>query len=240
MDRLQKLLSSAGVCSRRQAEGFLREGRVSVNGLPASLGDSADPASDCIALDGRTIVFPTEKRYLMLHKPRGVVTTMSDEKGRPTVAELVSDCPGRVYPVGRLDMDSEGLLLLTNDGPLAQRLTHPSHGLEKEYHVTVTGALQGCAARLAALRRLEDGSPIAPARVAVRERRGGRWVLSVTIHQGLKRQVRRMCALAELHVERLERVREGPLTLGDLPRGTWRYLTVEEWEALGGPGREER
>lgn len=232
MDRLQKLLSSAGVCSRRQAEGFLREGRVSVNGLPASLGDSADPASDCIALDGRTIVFPTEKRYLMLHKPRGVVTTMSDEKGRPTVAELVSDCPGRVYPVGRLDMDSEGLLLLTSDGAFAQRLAHPSHEMEKEYWVTVTGRLQGCEKRLAALTALEDGSPVVPAKVSAVERRGGKCVLSITIHQGLNRQVRRMCALAELRVERLVRVREGALKLGNLPSGKWRYLTGAERDSL--------
>ena len=232
MDRLQKLLSSAGVCPRRQAEGFLREGRVSVNGLPASLGDSADPASDCIALDGRTIVFPTEKRYLMLHKPRGVVTTMSDEKGRPTVAELVSDCPGRVYPVGRLDMDSEGLLLLTSDGAFAQRLAHPSHEMEKEYWVTVTGRLQGCEKRLAALTALEDGSPVVPAKVSAVERRGGKCVLSITIHQGLNRQVRRMCALAELRVERLVRVREGALKLGNLPSGKWRYLTGAERDSL--------
>ena len=239
-ERLQKILSAAGVCSRREAEDCLRAGRVTVNGAPAVLGQKADPARDRIALDGRPLSAPPERVGLMLNKPRGYVTTLSDERGRPTAAALVSGCGVRVYPVGRLDMDSEGLLLLTNDGALAQRLTHPSHGLEKEYRVTVTGDLQGCAARLAALRRLEDGSPIAPARVAVRERRGARWVLSVTIHQGLNRQVRRMCAMAGLHVERLERVREGPLTLGDLPRGTWRHLTAAEWEALGGSGREKR
>ena len=239
-ERLQKLLSAAGVCSRRAAEGYIQEGRVTVNGAAARLGDRADPERDDVRLDGRTVRPAKETVTLLLNKPRGYVATLSDEKGRRTVADLVRDCGVRVYPVGRLDMDSEGLLLLTNDGALAQRLTHPSHGLEKEYRVTVTGDLQGCAARLAALRRLEDGSPIAPARVAVRERRGARWVLSVTIHQGLKRQVRRMCAMAGLHVERLERVREGPLTLGDLPRGTWRHLTAAEWEALGGSGREKR
>ena len=137
----------------------------------------------------------------MLHKPRGVVTTLSDEKGRPTVAGLVSGCGGRVYPVGRLDMDSEGLLLLTSDGDFAQRLAHPSHRMEKEYHVTVTGRLEGCEARLMALTALEDGSPIVPARVETVARKEGRKVLSVVIHQGLNRQVRRMCALAELRVE---------------------------------------
>lgn len=232
LERLQKIFSAAGVCSRRQAEEFLRAGRVSVNGTVASLGDRADPDADRITLDGRPVVLPGRRRYLMLHKPRGVVTTLSDERGRPTVAGLVSGCGGRVYPVGRLDMDSEGLLLLTDDGAFAQRLAHPGHRMEKEYRVTVTGALAGCRERLEALRTLEDGSPIAPARVSVVSRREGRIVLSVTIHQGLNRQVRRMCALAGLRVERLVRVREGSLTLGDLPRGQWRFLTEEERQAL--------
>ena len=232
MDRLQKIISAAGVCSRRQAEEFLRAGRVAVNGCTASLGDQADPETDRITLDGRPIVLPAEKFYLMLHKPRGVVTTLSDEKGRPTVAGLVSGCGGRVYPVGRLDMDSEGLLLLTSDGAFAQRLAHPSHRMEKEYHVTVSGKLTGCRERLEALTALEDGTPIVPARVDVVERKRDRMVLSVTIHQGLNRQVRRMCALAELRVECLVRVREGSLVLGDLPSGRWRFLTPEEREAL--------
>ena len=137
-----------------------------------------------------------------------------------------------MYPVGRLDMDSQGLLLLTNDGALAHRLAHPSHGMEKEYRVTVSGRLEGCAERLSALRKLEDGSPIAPARAAALLREPGRWVLSVTIRQGLNRQVRRMCAMAGLRVHRLERVREGPLTLGDLPPGCWRPLTAAEVSAL--------
>lgn len=231
-ERLQKILSAAGICSRREAEAFLRAGRVTVNGDVASLGRKADPDRDRIAVDGRPLNAASERVYLMLNKPRGYVTTLSDERGRPTAAELVSGCGVRVYPVGRLDMDSQGLLLLTNDGTLAQRLSHPSHGTEKEYRVTVTGALSGCAERLAALRRLEDGTPIAPARVAVRQRRGSRWVLSVVIRQGLNRQVRRMCALAGLRVEKLERVREGPLKLGALPEGRWRHLTADEVAAL--------
>ena len=212
----------------------MRAGRVTVNGDAASLGDQADPARDEIALDGRRIVLPSEKLSLMLHKPRGVVTTLSDEKGRPTVAGLVSDCGGRVYPVGRLDMDSEGLLLLTSDGEFAQRLAHPSHQMEKEYHVTVAGKLAGSRERLVALTELEDGTPIVPARVSVVEQKKGRLVLSVTIHQGLNRQVRRMCALAELRVERLVRVREGGLRLGTLPAGQWRFLTREERDMLLG------
>ena len=232
MERLQKILSAAGVCSRRQAEEFLRAGRVTVNGVPASLGDSADPAGDVVCLDGRPLSAPVERLYLMLHKPRGYVTTLSDERGRRTAADLTADCGARVYPVGRLDMDSEGLLLMTNDGDFAQRLAHPSHGLEKEYRVTVSGRLEGCRERLAALSALEDGTPIAPARVAVLARRGGRWVLSIVICQGLNRQVRRMCALAGLEVARLVRVREGPLELGSLPGGRWRRLTEEELTAV--------
>lgn len=232
MERLQKILSAAGVCSRRKAEELIQAGRITVNGKTASLGDRADWDRDDVRLDGRALAAPAERRCLMLNKPRGYVTTLSDERGRPTVAELVADCGVRVYPVGRLDMDSQGLLLLTNDGALAHRLAHPSHGMEKEYRVTVSGRLEGCAERLSALRKLEDGSPIAPARAAVLLREPGRWVLSVTIRQGLNRQVRRMCAMAGLRVHRLERVREGPLTLGDLPPGCWRPLTAAEVSAL--------
>jgi 23S rRNA pseudouridine2605 synthase len=232
MERLQKILSAAGVCSRRKAEELIQAGRITVNGKTASLGDRADWDRDDVRLDGRALAAPAERRCLMLNKPRGYVTTLADERGRPTVAELVADCGVRVYPVGRLDMDSQGLLLLTNDGALAHRLAHPSHGMEKEYRVTVSGRLEGCAERLSALRKLEDGSPIAPARAATLLREPGRWVLSVTIRQGLNRQVRRMCAMAGLRVHRLERVREGPLTLGDLPPGCWRPLTAAEVSAL--------
>ena len=232
MDRLQKILSSAGICSRRRAEEFLRAGRVAVNGVTAALGDRADPERDTVTLDGKPVIVRQEKLYLMLHKPRGVVTTLSDEKGRPTVAGLVSGCGGRVYPVGRLDMDSEGLLLLTGDGELAQRLTHPRHGIEKEYRVTVTGRLEGCRERLEAVEALEDGTPVVRARVRTLERGEKRQVLSVTVRQGLNRQVRRMCTVAGLEVERLVRVREGPLKLGTLPRGQWRPLTPEELAAI--------
>jgi len=230
--RLQKILSAAGICSRRQAEEYLKAGRVTVNGAPASLGDKADPHRDSILLDGKPVVEQGEKLYLVLHKPRGYVTTLSDEKGRPTVAELTADCGQRVYPVGRLDMDSEGLLLLTSDGDFAQRLAHPSHRMEKEYHVTVTGRLDGCVKRLEQLRALEDGTPIAPARVRFVKQGEESAVLSVVIHQGLNRQVRRMCAQAGLTVHRLKRVREGALRLGSLEKGKWRRLTEEERKAL--------
>ena len=233
-ERLQKLLSAAGLCSRRQAEEYLRAGRVAVNGAAAGLGDRADPDRDLVTLDGVPLPQRRERQYLMLHKPRGYVTTLSDERGRPTVAQLVADCGERVYPVGRLDMDSEALMLLTSDGNFAQRQTHPSQGQENEAHVTDSGALSGCETRLEALRELEDGSPIAPASVRVLERRVGEWVIAVTIHQGLNRQIRRMCALAGLTVRRLRRVREGVVCLGDLPVGKWRRLTGEELAALEG------
>ena len=232
-ERLQKILSAGGLCSRRQAEEHLRAGRVTVNGAVAQLGDKADPQRDDIRLDGQQVRAQEQFLYLMLHKPRGYVTTLSDEKGRPTVAELTADCGARVYPVGRLDMDSEGLLLLTNDGAFAQHLAHPSHRMDKEYHVTVSGALEGAAERLAALRKLEDGTPIAPATVRVVKRMGEQWVISVVIHQGLNRQVRRLCARVGLRVHRLKRVREGAVALGVLPKGKWRELTEKELKQLG-------
>ena len=231
-ERLQKILSAAGLCSRRQAEAWLQAGRVTVNGVPAALGDRADRDRDLIAVDGKPLTAVPEKVYLLLHKPRGYVTTLSDERGRPTAAALTADCGARVYPVGRLDMDSEGLLLVTNDGDFAQRMAHPRHRREKEYHVTVSGSLPGCDRRLEALTALEDGTPIAPAQVRVLRRNGETWVLSVTICQGLNRQIRRMCAQAGLTVRRLRRVREGSLLLGDLPPGKWRSLTAAEVAAL--------
>ena len=169
--------------------------------------------------------------YLLLNKPRGYVTTLSDEKGRRTVADLVADCGVRVYPVGRLDLDSEGLLLMTNDGALMQRMLHPSGEVEKTYHVSVYGPVEGAAARLAALRDLE-GEAIRPARVELLRRTGRTAELAVTIHEGKNRQVRRMCAACGLTVKRLRRVREHTLELGDLPSGAWRYLTQAEIDAL--------
>ena len=226
-ERLQKLLSAAGVCSRRTAEGYIAAGRVTVNGLPASLGQRADPAADDIRLDGRPLAPKEEKVYLLLNKPRGYVTTLSDERGRPTAAELVRDCGARVYPVGRLDMDSEGLLLLTNDGALAQRLTHTSYGVSKTYRVLVCGETEGAAERLAGLTDL-DGEAICPAQVSVLQSSGEAAELSVTIHEGKNRQIRRMCAACGLQVRRLRRIREHTLELGTLPEGTWRFLTEGE------------
>ena len=230
-ERLQKLLSAAGVCSRRTAEDYLTAGRVTVNGRTARLGQKADPDRDRILVDGRPLAPRAEPVYLLLNKPRGYVTTLSDEKGRRTVAELVADCGQRVYPVGRLDLDSEGLLLLTNDGDWAQRLLHPKHEVEKTYHVSVSGPVAGAAERLAAVTDLE-GEPIRPARVEVLRQTAGTAVLAVTIHEGKNRQIRRMCAQCGLTVKRLRRVREGTVELGTLPPGKWRYLTEEELKSI--------
>ena len=222
-ERLQKILSGAGICSRRKAEEYLTAGRVKVNGIIASLGDKADPERDVVEVDGAAVTSPAAHTYIMLHKPRGVVTTMSDEKGRPTVAELVRDCPARVWPVGRLDMDSEGLLILTDDGELTHRLTHPSHRVEKEYVVRV----RGDTARALSLLRAPmviDGENMEADRVELT----GKNTLTMVIHQGKNRQIRRMCAAAGLEVLRLKRVREGGLRLHDLQAGCWKLLTNEE------------
>ena len=235
-ERLQKLIARAGICSRRTAETLLTAGRVTVNGVAAHLGDKADADTDVIAIDGTAIAFAEPSVYLMLNKPRGYVTTLRDELGRATAAELVADCGVRVFPVGRLDKESEGLLLFTNDGALMQAMTHPSHQVDKTYEVTVTGQLEGAEDRLSAVTEL-DGEPIVPAQVEIMERRQGQALLRVTIHQGKNRQIRRMCAQVGLQVTRLRRVSEDALTLGDLKPGQWRYLTDAEVAALKGSER---
>ena len=229
-ERLQKLIAAAGLCSRRTAEEWITAGRVSVNGATAALGASADPDVDIVAVDG--VPLPGgKKRYLMLNKPRGYVCTLSDEKGRPTVAELVSGCGVRVFPVGRLDLDSEGLLLLTNDGEWMQRILHPKYEVDKVYHVSVAGEVRGAAERLERLRNL-DGEPLAPTQVEVLHSGRETAELQFTIHEGKNRQIRRMCAAVGLHVKRLRRVKEHYQTLGDLPSGHWRDLTESELSAF--------
>lgn len=233
-ERLQKILSAAGVCSRRAAEGYITAGRVTVNGRVAALGDRADPEKDDIRLDGKLVTAQEEHVCLLLNKPRGYVTTLSDEKGRRTVADLVKDCGVRVYPVGRLDLDSEGLLLMTNDGALMQHLLHPSHEVSKTYHVSVFGNVNGAAERLSRITELE-GEPIRPARVETLSRGENTARYAITIHEGKNRQIRRMCAQCGLTVKRLRRVQEHTLTLGNLPAGQWRHLTPGEvadlWKA---------
>lgn len=230
-ERLQKILSGLGVCSRRQAEQWIQAGRVRINGQMAVLGQRADPQRDTITVDGTALGQAPARQYILLHKPRGYVTTLKDERGRKTVADLVQDCGARVYPVGRLDRDSEGLLLLTNDGALANRLMHPSAEVEKVYRVTVDGYDSGALERVRAVREV-DGAPIQPPGVELVRVQGRRAVLTVTIHEGRNRQVRKMCAQAGLEVRRLVRTAEGPLTLGNQRPGTWRHLTQEERQQI--------
>lgn len=226
-ERLQKILSARGVASRRAAEEMIKDGRVTVNGVPAALGQTADPQVDQILVDGKPLPDPQGNVYILLHKPRGFVTTLSDEKGRPDVAQLVADCGVRVYPVGRLDYDSEGLLLLTNDGAFAQRLMHPKHEVDKTYEAWVTGHHPGSPALLR--RSIElDGYRIRQPEVKLLWEDGQKAKYLITIHEGRNRQVRRMCSAAGMQVTRLRRIGEGKLRLGDLPKGKWRYLTEEE------------
>ena len=228
--RIQKLIAESGLCSRRTAEQCIAAGRVHVNGKTALLGQKADPEVDEITVDGRPLTQEGQKRYLMLNKPRGYVCTLSDEKGRKTVAELVRNCGARVYPVGRLDLDSEGLLLLTNDGEWMQHLLHPRYEVNKVYEVSVAGEVRGAAEALTSMTQL-DGEPIRPAQVRVLRQGRDTAVLSITIHEGKNRQIRRMCAAAGLHVKRLKRVQEHALKLGALPVGVWRDLTEQELHA---------
>jgi len=230
-ERLQKILSSRGIASRRRAEEMISAGRVTVNGGIAVLGDSADSEQDVILVDGKPLPRGVEYVYILLNKPRGYVTTLSDEKGRPNAAQLVADCGIRVYPVGRLDMDSEGLLLFTNDGGFANELMHPRHEVEKTYTAWVTGYTSGAERQL--LRPITlDGYTIRPPKVKRIKAEGDRAILQVTIHEGRNRQVRRMCQAAGMHVTRLCRIREGSISLGDLPKGKWRYLTEVEISSL--------
>lgn len=226
-ERLQKLLSAAGVCSRRTAETYLIAGRVTVNGQTAHLGQRADPDRDEILVDGRPLAPRAEAVYILLNKPRGYVSTLSDERGRRTVAELVADCGSRVYPVGRLDLDSEGLLLLTNDGDLVNGLTHPRHEVEKHYEVRVRGNMDNIP-RLSEPMEL-DGYAIRPVGVTVLERGEESAKIRMTIHEGRNRQIRRMCEKAGLEVRRLKRVAIGNMPLDPkLKSGAWRELTQDE------------
>lgn len=231
MERLQKIIAARGLCSRRQAEKWIEEGRVRVNGNTAHLGDTADVTEDVIEVDGKRLPKAGKKLYLMLNKPRGYVTTLSDEKGRKNAAELVAGCGVRVYPVGRLDMDSEGLLLFTNDGEFANLMMHPRHEVDKVYRVWVTNFSPE---KLEALKEpIElDGYRIKKPKVKPVRMEPTRAILDVTIHEGRNRQVRRMCQAAGLEVARLKRIAEGGLRLGELKTGAWRELEPKEIELL--------
>jgi 23S rRNA pseudouridine2605 synthase len=229
-ERIQKILAQAGVCSRRAAEQLMQQGRVTVNGKKAAVGDQADPETDHIQVDGKRVGLRVKHRYLMLYKPRGYVTTMHDDLGRRDVSMLVKG-NGRLYPVGRLDYDSEGLLLLTNDGELTHKLTHPSHEVTKTYLVRVSGDLS----RLDELRQpMElDGYTIRPAEVSIDKEDESGALLRVVIHEGRNRQIRKMCEACGFTVRRLKRVAEGELELDrKLSAGKWRELTEEEVQYL--------
>jgi len=221
-------MAAAGLCSRRQAEGLIAAGRVTVNGRVAGLGDQADPQFDSILVDGRPLKGGESFCYVLLHKPVGVVTTLSDPQGRPVVTDLLHDLPVRVYPIGRLDLTTSGLLLLTNDGALAQTLAHPSHEVIKTYLVRVRGIVTA-----EQLRRLEQGvtlddGPTAPAKVAKVRRSGSHSWFELSIHEGRNRQVRRMCEVLGLPVSRLMRIGYAFLTLDGVDPGNYRLLTTTE------------
>lgn len=238
--RLQKYFTDCGVMSRRAAEEQIRAGRVLVNGRPAQVGDSVDPSCDVVEYEGKIIIpMCDEKLCVMLNKPRGYVTTMSDEKGRKNVSMLVSDVGVRVYPVGRLDMDSDGLLLLTNDGALAEQLTHPRHTIPKIYRVTVRGRV--LPAQLAALNApmVIDGYRIKPVKTVLLPSDNTRTsTLEMTLFEGRNRQIRKMCDRVSLKINRLSRIAIGDVRLGALAPGRWRRLSQSEIRYLLGDGRK--
>ena len=231
--RIQKIISDSGYCSRRKAEALIAAGRVKVNGRPVKLGDKAG-GRDIISVDNEKLYIPKKKKniYLMLNKPRGYVTTMSDEMGRRCVTELIDDIDERVYPVGRLDRNSEGLLLFTNDGNFANSIMHPAKQISKTYRVTVRPDISD--EQLVALSDgvVIDGRRTLPANVVVKDKGPGRVVLLITIKEGRNRQIRKMCEAVGLEVARLRRISIGPVKLGMLKPGTYRELTADELRAI--------
>ncbi|MBQ2650700.1 MAG: rRNA pseudouridine synthase [Clostridia bacterium] len=238
-ERLQKILSAQGICSRRKAEEYIKEGAVKVNGITALLGESADPEVDEITLNGVLINEKTgaaeEKTYIMLNKPRGYVTTLADESGRRTVLDLVGDIPVRIYPVGRLDMHSEGLLLMTNDGELTNKLTHPKHKVYKTYLLNIIyddGKPAVPAEQMLQKPMTIDGIRLAPAKCRKITDLEDGCILTISIREGKNRQIRRMCTQCGFTVRSLKRVSIGKLMLADLPTGEYRHLTAEEVDYL--------
>ena len=230
--RLQKYMAECGVASRRKAEEMIAAGQVTVNGVTVTEMGTQEEEGDQVLVNGQRIRPETEKKYVLYHKPAGEVTTVSDPEGRPCVLDHFRDYPVRLYPVGRLDYDSEGLLLLTNDGTLTERLLHPSHQVDKTYLVRVTGKVSLDTVRLLRQGVLLDDHKTAPAKVRIIKEETFATVVLVTIHEGRNRQVRRMFEEAGHKVLQLRRVKFGPLELGPLPRGQWRELTAEEIRKL--------
>lgn len=233
--RIQKVLADQGICSRREAERLIAAGKVKVNGHPVTLGDKMDPDYDKVMIDGQTqrIVRKRQYTYIMLHKPRGYLTTRSDDRGRKTVMDLVSDVPAMLRPVGRLDKDSEGLLLMTNDGAFAQAVTHPSGGISKLYRVTVQPrADEAQIIKMSSGVVLDDGTKTLPCAINVVTDEPGRTVMEMTLKEGKNREIRRMCEAVGLEVVRLKRNAEGVVKLGMLKPGTYRELTKAEINGL--------
>ncbi|MEE1198197.1 MAG: pseudouridine synthase [Acutalibacteraceae bacterium] len=230
--RLQKHLSACGVASRRKAEELISMGKVKVNGHVAHIGDLVDPKRDKVTVSGKPVIATNEKVYIMLHKPRGFVTTMSDEKERKCVADLIKDVPQKVFPVGRLDKNSEGLLLMTNDGDFANKLTHPSSHVNKTYRVTVAGNVDDEILVKLSTGIVLDGKKTLPCDVFVAERKPDRTVLIFIIHEGRNRQIRRMCEAVKLDVLRLKRTEIAGVKLGMLGQGKWRDLNEKELHRL--------
>lgn len=230
--RLQKYLSMCAVASRRKAEELIAQGKVKVNGKVAQIGDKISPKHDTVTVSGRKIVGSRKHYYIMLHKPRGYITTMDDEMGRKCVAELVRDVGARVYPVGRLDKDSEGLLLMTNDGEFANHMTHPSKHIPKTYRVTVRPDVTEDMLTAFATGMEIDGRITAPADAHIIEKQDNRVVMEIVLYEGRNRQIRKMCESLGLEVARLKRTSMGALKLGMLPPGKWRELKEDEVHKL--------
>ena len=230
--RLQKYLSEQGIMSRRAAEEEIKKGKVKVNGAPATLGTKIDPETDVVEYGGKQIGGAVRKVYIMLNKPVGYVTTMNDEMNRPCVAELIASVGVRVYPIGRLDLESEGLLLFTNDGELANRLMHPKFHKPKVYHVKIRGEVD--AEKITALGKpmVIDGYKTKPVGISVVTRKQDFTVLAMELHEGRNRQIRKMCEQLDLHIITLKRISNGEVKLGNLPIGEWRHLTKAQVESL--------
>ncbi len=230
--RLQKYLAECGVASRRKSEELIEQGAVRVNGQIASIGDKINPKSDTVTVNGKKTIKQKNHTYIMLHKPRGFITTMSDERDRKCVAELIKDVPGRVYPVGRLDRDSEGMLLCTNDGEFANAMTHPKKHVPKTYRVTVRPSITQEQITVLTTGIVIDDRMTAPAELRVITREEGRVVLEIILYEGRNRQIRKMCEAVGLEVARLKRTAVGSVKLGMLKQGDWRNLTEDEVRKL--------
>lgn len=232
--RLQKFMADCGVASRRKSEQLIENGAVKINGKPARIGDKVNPDIDKVYVHNKRIVMKKKggKRYIMLHKPRGYITTMSDDRGRKCVAELVRDIPERVYPIGRLDKDSEGLLLFTNDGDFANTVMHPKKQINKVYHVTVSPDMTDEQAEKLSGGVVIDGRKTAPCEVRIMSRQEGRANVEMVLHEGRNREIRKMCETVDLQVLRLKRIAIGSVKMGKLKRGMWRDLTFDEVKKL--------